>query len=371
MRGHRRSGFTLVEMLVVIAIIGILAALLLPAVQMAREAARRANCTNNLKELTTAAINFETSKQRYPGFQEVVASVRGRPMNDASGANKTVTWQVILLPYMGEQAVYDLFNDPNVRYILSAPTTDDGLPDYPGAPLDWNPELTPFMVIQNCPSAGSQNRDMPFSNYAANAGYYPPSKVPTVWYGVQKPENGIFHDRIPHVVGSGPAKIQTVATAMSDLRDGPQNTLLFSERAEPMLWNTIGQGAAPPNNIWHEYGKQAGVFVWLNAHDQGVTPLPNSGAFPVTTPMRINGDMPLAPSWPPSGSGTPPAWTEQWFRPSSNHPGGVMAAFADGHTAFLNEQISYRVYQQLMAPQDRKSNIPVQYRVLKEADYST
>ena len=361
MRGHRRSGFTLVEMLVVIAIIGILAALLLPAVQMAREAARRANCTNNLKQLSTAAISLETSKQRYPGFQDVVASVRGRPMNDATGANKTVTWQVILLPHMGEQALYDLYNDPNVRYIMDAPTTDDGLPNYPGDPLKWNEELTPYMVIQSCPSAGSQNRDLPYANYAANAGYYPPSKLPAVWYGVQKPANGIFHDRIPHIVGGGPAKIQTVATSMGDLSDGPQNTLLFSERVEPMLWNTIGQGAAAPNNTWHEYGKQSGVFVWLNAHDEGVTPISGSGAFKVTTLMRVNG-LP-----------TPNVThrEEEWFRPSSNHPGGVMAAFADGHTAFLNEQISYRVYQQLMAPQDRKSNMPVPYRVLREADYSS
>lgn len=97
MREYGRStrGFTLVELLVVIAIIGVLVALLLPAVQAAREAARRSQCTNNLKQLSLALHNYETVHNTFP---------------PAGIDSNQMSWTVLLLPFFEQQALYDQFN---------------------------------------------------------------------------------------------------------------------------------------------------------------------------------------------------------------------------------------------------------------------
>ena len=104
----RRSGFTVVEMLVVIAIIGIIMGLTLPAVMGSRARARQLECSNNLRHLATATASFETSKQRFPGAQELLlphdpASVpSGHP-----GDNKPASWFVMLLPDLGQNDAFD------------------------------------------------------------------------------------------------------------------------------------------------------------------------------------------------------------------------------------------------------------------------
>ena len=99
----RRSAFTLVELLVVIAIIAMLVTLLLPAVQAAREAARRTQCINNLKQIQLAILNYESANGHMPPAYTV--DENGNPMH---------SWRVLILPYMEEVGVYD-------RYDLSEP----------------------------------------------------------------------------------------------------------------------------------------------------------------------------------------------------------------------------------------------------------
>jgi prepilin-type N-terminal cleavage/methylation domain-containing protein len=97
---HHRSGFTLVELLVVIAIIGILVALLLPAIQAAREAARRTQCTNHLKQIGVAIHNFHDTYRMLPPTH-----TGGAPPNDRYG-----TWFVVILPFLEQQSLYDEFD---------------------------------------------------------------------------------------------------------------------------------------------------------------------------------------------------------------------------------------------------------------------
>ena len=93
-------GFTLVELLVVIAIIGVLVALLLPAIQAAREAARRSSCTNNLKNLGIAALNFHDAHKKLP-TSDRAAGVASAPR---------IAWSTLMLPYFEEQNVFDQYN---------------------------------------------------------------------------------------------------------------------------------------------------------------------------------------------------------------------------------------------------------------------
>jgi prepilin-type N-terminal cleavage/methylation domain-containing protein len=102
LRCHRRTGFTLVELLVVIAIIGILIALLLPAVQAAREAARRAHCTNNLKQFGVAMQNHHAAKKSFPP-----GSTRDIARGPGNFRDPRVSPHVHLLPYMEGQTLYD------------------------------------------------------------------------------------------------------------------------------------------------------------------------------------------------------------------------------------------------------------------------
>ena len=111
----RRRAFTLVELLVVIAIIGVLVALLLPAVQAAREAARRSQCTNNLKQLGLAVHNFHDTHQRLPNsthqmlFRDPnrVSDPAVHPRDQWGNGRDRWSYACVLLPFMEQQAIYD------------------------------------------------------------------------------------------------------------------------------------------------------------------------------------------------------------------------------------------------------------------------
>ncbi len=354
------KGFTLVELLVVIAIIGILVALLLPAIQAAREAARRTQCNTQLRELGQAAITYEAAKQRFPGWQDIVARNAALGLNNAAGANKVAGWSVLLLPYLDQQQVFDAWDNPSI-----------------------NARPTMYLPIYSCPSRESFFKSEAYSSYVANAGFLPlPSdpapygaiasggKVPptagTDYWDIHEGHNGVFLDRVPVPASSAlgslsPARPPSVS--ISDINDGQSNTLLFAENLMSGLW---GEGHV--NGYGHDR-QLATTFVWLYATDGNVTCMTAGAPVPTTTvtsAMRVNGDRKQFANPPPIGS---VAFDPTTARPSSWHSGGANVVYADKHTGFLSERLDYDVYQQLMTPHSSKSNMFKACYILRPEDF--
>ena len=146
-----RSGFTLVELLVVIAIIGILVGLLLPAVQSAREAARRMQCSNNLKQLGLAMHNYESTHKRYPAAGRGYGMPTNAPIKDMiMNSNGLVS----LLPYMEQTNIYNKFNHTQAYSIHKNPSPGSNTGVLMGDPrTNGNAELAQTdMPIFLCPS---------------------------------------------------------------------------------------------------------------------------------------------------------------------------------------------------------------------------
>ena len=128
MRPSRVRGFTLVELLVVIAIIGTLVALLLPAVQKARESSRRSSCLNNLRQLALATLQFEERLRRIPGLVRTISGQHDELDDPASGF-PTLPGPCSLLPDLERQAVYDDIRRPGdcqARYVEVYVCPSDG-----------------------------------------------------------------------------------------------------------------------------------------------------------------------------------------------------------------------------------------------------
>jgi len=361
----RHTGFTLVEMLVVIAIIGILAGLLLPAVQAAREAARRASCLNKLKNLGQATVSFETSKGRYPGYQELINPQPAVPFDPAGGVNKPASWAIMLLPQLERDDIWQRWQSEQVALTSST--------------------LVQPLEIMVCDSRPTAEEGFPLTSYVANAGFYPrendgslggaPLYRPGLISQAQRAANGVFHDRITY---------PNVKVSSSEMRDGATNTLLFTENLAASTYCSVGAPRAPgpvaiPNS-WTALDPTAlpafgatrfgATFVWLYASEPGgpVDASPPLGApqSPPNPVMKINGELLNSPI---GGSGpTNPALA----RPSSYHPGGVNAVFGDGRTLFLTDELPYHVYQQLMTPHGTKSSMPARIEyLLNDQDYVT
>ncbi len=331
-------GFTLVEMLVVIAIIGVLVGLLLPAVNAARERGRQAQCMNNLKQLGLAAINFESRRQRYPGAQELL--LPGTATQANPGYNKPASWMTLLLEDLDRSDIMERWNSAVIPYT--------------------HKDLKPSLDFAVCPSSNTTLADEGPTSYVANAGYFPQTLDELLQNG---PANGIFLDRItPLLSNRKPPSVDA-----SSVRDGTSNTLLFTENLKATYWYACGPLDPTSQtflswNDWPINARFGNTFVFLYysdvfdpAVDRGPPPLPPERW------MKINGELVFSEDKP---------LTADFARPSARHPGVVEVVYADGRTASLTDGVPYHVLQQLMTPHGTKSNMPANMSyVLKDSDY--
>jgi prepilin-type N-terminal cleavage/methylation domain-containing protein len=336
MNGRRnRAAFTLVELLVVIAIIGILVALLLPAIQAAREAARRSECLNNLRQLGLACQNFESSKKVFPSAGGVVNQYfSNAELSKPIYGFENASWMYQILPYVEEKALYDLrrgdgaanagftktglcekqvkmFNCPSRsgRFVING-TIIYNVGDYAGVMAGWNdPNWSEFEYRVGFPPKQIDAND-PRTNEQS-----------TVWTGILVKGGQIG-------AGTPPQTWKFPKVGFKNIEDGASHTILLAEKAVGADAYTIT--IPTPFPYWEIYGYYTGAD-WPVMRIFG--PLLPGGANP-RPEIPIVGDNDRRPFPYEHGFG-------------SAHPGVICAVFGDGSTRNISSSADLIVLDQL------------------------
>jgi len=345
-RAAPRRGFTLIELLVVIAIIAVLIGLLLPAVQAAREAARRAQCFNNMKQIGLALHNYHDTQLTFPPC--VVVMALGQGWGGWDGQN--VSWRILILPNLEGNPLYNAVNfnlRPNLATFNEAIATawytriaiyscpSDGSPRFvPNGNEVSAPKSVSYPMYQPSPPGGVGARTVPVTNYnyshgdnysaqplAGNNPWETPSPPPPgtttrigwhQFWGSRDP--AVFPPPAGDVSGGmrgfSDYRTGTAPVGISGVPDGTSNTIIVGEGLPE-------QDAS--NEIWTATGASSGVTLPINLYTgDGYA---GFGAQP----------------WSQRAS-----YANKGFK--SKHPGGANFLFADGSVNFLKATLSLPVF---------------------------
>jgi prepilin-type N-terminal cleavage/methylation domain-containing protein/prepilin-type processing-associated H-X9-DG protein len=293
----RRRGFTLIELLVVIAIIGVLIALLLPAVQAAREAARRSQCSNNLKQMGLALHNYHDAVGAFPpGY----VSTKGP---DGDNAGTGWGWAAMILPQLEQRNIFDAIN---FSLAIEAPANMTARLSRVGTfvcPTDPS-FMRQFTVVDDSTdssSLGAPICDVAASDYVGCFGKGDVSDIPGRDFG-----EGLF--------------FRNSVIRIADVLDGTSQTIALGEKSQNLARATwtgaIAHSAVPITELIAEGG--------LSPEGGGALVLSHTGEL--------------------DGPNSRPAHADQFW---ARHPGGVNFAFGDGSVRFVKERRTLAIFQAL------------------------